>query len=153
MKQTTIVEIIAALFILLFLYTALSKIYDYNNFRFVLAGSPMIGNISSSIAVVLPITEIIIAALLFIPKTKLFGFYGAFVLMTIFTFYIGYMIVFAPKLPCSCGGVLKLLTWKQHFIFNIFFILLALIGILIKRRTYKVNLGQKLDPYLLNEHY
>jgi hypothetical protein len=62
------------------------------------------------------------------------GIYGAFGLMLIFTFYIAYMIGFAAQLPCSCGGVLKEMSWKQHLFFNIGFTLLSLAGILLQRK-------------------
>jgi len=44
------------------------------------------------------------------------------------------MLAFAPKLPCSCGGVIQKMTWGQHVIFNLFFTLLALVGIWLARK-------------------
>jgi hypothetical protein len=45
------------------------------------------------------------------------------------------MILFAEHLPCNCGGVLQKMNWRQHLIFNLFFICLSLIGI----RLYQSN--------------
>jgi hypothetical protein len=38
------------------------------------------------------------------------------------------MLLFTPKLPCSCGGVLKNLSWKEHLMFNFCFTAIAFIG-------------------------
>ena len=126
MKRSTIVEIISALFILLFVYTGTSKLFEGVKFETLLRQSPLIGNYASIISWFLPISELVIVLLVVFPKTKLFGFYCSGILMAIFTLYIAYMMAFAAKLPCSCGGVLKHMTWKQHLVFNIFFIFLAI---------------------------
>ena len=140
------IEIISALFILLFLYTAISKLLDFRSFSQVLHTSPLIGNMSTFVAIGLPLAEIVVVALLFFPKTRLWGFYGSFVLMTAFTIYLAYMILFAPKLPCSCGGVISKMTWKQHLYFNIFFWLLSLTGIALKRKNKNLSSGKELPP-------
>jgi hypothetical protein len=57
--------------------------------------------------------------------------------MFLFTIYVGLMISFAPHLPCSCGGVIKQMSWKQHLTFNTFFTALALFGIWLSRRQQK----------------
>jgi putative oxidoreductase len=51
--------------------------------------------------------------------------------MLLFTFYILYMLLFEKHLPCSCGGVLKEMTWKQHLVFNLFFTAIAFTGLKI----------------------
>src|SRR5918995_453728 len=100
-------NLIAAIFIFLFTYTAFSKLIEHDLFRNTLSNSPMIGPCSGIVSFVLPITELIVAALLFFPKTKLAGLYCSFVLMLLFTAYLSYMIIFTKDLPCSCGGVLQ----------------------------------------------
>jgi putative oxidoreductase len=135
MKKATIVEITSSLLILLFVYTALSKLAGFVQFKETLRKSPFIGSNASWIAWMLPVTELIVALLLLMPFTRLLGLYSSLALMIIFTVYIAYMLAFTPKLPCSCGGVLKDMTWKQHLVFNIFFTLLASIGVrLFKKR-------------------
>jgi hypothetical protein len=130
------VEVISALFILLFAYTAFSKWLDSQNFIAVLAQSPLIGRTLAGIAAwSVIISELIICALLFIPRTRLIGLYGSFLVIAVFTLYIGYMIAFTPKLPCHCGGVISQMTWPQHLAFNIVFTMLALTGIILDRRN------------------
>jgi putative oxidoreductase len=134
MKKKTLVELISALFILLFVYTAASKFYDFEQFNYTLSVSPLIGKLSPAVAWGLPLTEIGISLLLFFPKTRRLGLWGSLIIMILFTVYIGYLSYFASNRPCSCGGVLKQLTWEQHFIFNIFFTLLAALGLWLNRK-------------------
>lgn len=131
----TIIEIISALFILLFVYTALSKLTGFANFRNTLWRSPLLKDVSTFIAYAIPITELIISLFLFIPRTWLIGFYASLALMSVFTIYIAYMLLFEKDLPCSCGGVIQNMTWTQHLFFNGFFIFLSIISIKLLRRT------------------
>lgn len=131
MKRIAIPEIISAVFIFLFVYTALSKIFTFHLFTQTLKETPLIGGIAPFIAIALPIIELMVSLLLLIPRTRRLGFYSTFALMLVFTLYIGYMIVFTPQLPCTCGGVIEKMTWTQHLIFNVVFTLLALTAILL----------------------
>lgn len=130
-KGTLFTDIIAALFILLFLYTAITKVAEQEQFANVMRQSPLIGNYSYALSWIIPILEIITALILFLPfqGIRQWGFTIAFMLMSGFTLYILYMLLFAPDLPCSCGGVISGMTWVQHFIFNIFFTILAAFGV------------------------
>jgi hypothetical protein len=127
--------IIASLFILLFIYTAISKLAGETTFRLALHKSPVIGPYARLVAWALPITEIMIAALLFFPSTRLYGLYASLIIMMIFTAYIGAMIFFDPNLPCSCGGVLRQMSWRQHLVFNSVFTLLAAAGIWTNKKS------------------
>lgn len=127
--HTWIVEIIAALLILLFVYTGITKLADQNSFRSVISRSLLIGQWSTFLSWALPIIELIAALLLFIPKTKKLGLWISLGLMVVFTGYIAYMLLFSDHLPCSCGGVLQQLTWLQHLEFNIIFTLLSALSI------------------------
>ena len=135
MKRKYFVEIIGALFILLFLYTALSKYYAFGTFRWALGKSPLIGKtLAPYVAVTIPVLETLIALLLFFPKTRRKGLWASLVIMSLFTLYLGYMIIFTPNLPCNCGGVIKNMSWNQHLVFNIFFTLLAALGLWLDKR-------------------
>lgn len=142
MKRPLVVEIICGLLIFLFVYTSLSKLNTLPQFRAVLKQSPLLENRSHFFSLAIPITELLVSLLLFLPRTRLLGFYGAATLMLIFTLYITYMINYTPHLPCSCGGVLKEMTWQQHLVFNVVFFILSLTGLLLQRRSvYHKNIG------------
>jgi hypothetical protein len=128
-------DVISGVLLLLFLYTSLNKLADYTTFEYVLTRSPLLKPIAGFVAWILPVAESGIAILLFIPSSRLKGLYASFILISLFTLYLIYMIAFTPDLPCQCGGVLKLLTWPQHVFFNLFFVLLSLTGIVLYKRN------------------
>jgi putative oxidoreductase len=134
-KTNKILSLICGLFIFLFVYTAISKFREFHSFKSVLAKSPLVGNYSELVAWILPSIELLVALVLFIPNTRQAGLLGSLVLMSLFTVYVGYMIIFVPHLPCSCGGVISGLSWKEHLFFNFFFMMLALAGILLQKRS------------------
>lgn len=135
-KRSTVLEVISALFILLFVYTAVSKLSDYQGFVSTLSRSPLIGNKAGTIGWALPAVELLISALLFTPKFRRVGLYSSLALMVFFTGYLSYMIYFAGgDLPCSCGGVLNKMSWKQHLVFNICFTILGLLGAILSGKN------------------
>lgn len=134
MKRSTIVEIIAWLFVVLFLYTGISKLTEYTVFKEQLAESPVLAPVAPIVAWGLPLIEFIVSLLLFFPRYRLKGLYMALTLMVSFTCYVIAILAFSTKLPCSCGGVLEQLSWKGHLVFNGIFIALAIIAIVLGRR-------------------
>jgi uncharacterized membrane protein YphA (DoxX/SURF4 family) len=145
LSKATIVEIISVLFIILFLYTGISKLMEYGVFKEQIAESPVLNPIAPFIAWALPLTEFIVSILLIIPRWRLKGLYASLGLMTAFTIYIIAIMTFNKELPCSCGGIISLLSWKGHLVFNSVFILLAYIGVRLERqlrRAIKADMNQ-----------
>jgi len=135
MKRTHIPDMITLLLIFLFVYTASSKLMDFGQFKVQMHHQAIPHRAVQVLIYILPVTEIVAAALLLFPKTRLWGLYMAFVLMVLFTGYAGLVLVnYFGHIPCSCGGVLKYMGWKSHFFFNLFFLLLTVIGIYITHR-------------------
>jgi putative oxidoreductase len=122
------------LLIFLFTYTGVSKLIDHENFLTSLLLSPLIKNQAFVIAWLVPVMELLIVAFLLSDKYREIGLMCSLVLMIIFTAYIVYMILFIKDLPCSCGGVIKELSWSNHILFNSFFILLISISILFAKK-------------------
>lgn len=125
------VEVIAILFIILWIYAGLSKLLDYDTFKFQLGRSPYTENITGFVAWTLPIGEIVIAFLLVIKSTRLIGLYLSFFTMLMFTGYIYAMLNYSHYVPCSCGGILSEMDWDTHLIFNIVFTIIGLLGVMI----------------------
>ncbi|SEL75637.1 hypothetical protein SAMN04488505_1021030 [Chitinophaga rupis] len=138
-------EIICSLLIILFVYTGLNKLLDYEKFRFELGRSPFLQDLAPFIARTLPVGELMIALLIILKRTRLLGVYLSFALMALFTGYIWLMLHDANDLPCSCGGVLAAMSWNDHLIFNIAFTVLALIAILLQDRI-NASSAQKQVP-------
>lgn len=137
-----LIEIISALLIFLFVYAALTKLFDYQKFRVQLGQSPLLTAFAKWIAWLIPIIELVISLLLAFQKTRLWAFYAAFSLIAMFTVYIIVITKFSDYIPCSCGGVLENMSWDQHLVFNIGFVLLTSIGIIIYSNEPKKHLLQ-----------
>ncbi|CAA9197731.1 DoxX family protein [Flavobacterium sp. NPDC079362] len=126
-------EVVSFLYILLFVYAAVSKLLDFENFRVQLGQSPLLSAFAGSIAWIVPVLELLIALLIGFKKWRLIGLFASFSLMVMFTTYIYIILNYSSFIPCSCGGILEKLGWTEHLFFNIVFIMLAAAGILILR--------------------
>jgi uncharacterized membrane protein (DUF485 family) len=109
----------------LFLYTGYSKLIDHERFLSGLKRVSLIGPFAVDISWIVQIAEIMISALLVIPKTSWYGLYAFTFLMSPFTVYIISVILWAKHLPCHCGGAIEHLSWTQHVAFNLVFIILS----------------------------
>lgn len=132
-----ITEGIAILFIILFTYAAVSKLIDFETFRIQLGQSPFLSPYAWLLAWGIPLIEIIVALMFFSSKLRLVALYASLLLMILFTVYITSVLFFADSIPCSCGGVLASLSWNEHLVFNLVFIFLAGLEILIKKSEHK----------------
>ncbi|MNV94923.1 hypothetical protein D3C71_1897640 [compost metagenome] len=80
----------------------------------------------------LPVVELAIVALLLFQKTQILGMYASFILMLLFTLYVGGAVYnIYERTPCACGGLFKRLGWEKHFRVNIFFTIISIIGIIL----------------------
>lgn len=127
--------VIALLYILLFTYAAASKILDFENFQIQLGQSPLLSAFAEYVSIAVPVVELILVVLLMFTKSRLLGLYGSFALMTMFSAYIVIILNFSSFTPCSCGGILEKMTWTQHLIFNIVFVLLSATALLLHTNT------------------
>ncbi|REA58193.1 hypothetical protein DSL64_21535 [Dyadobacter luteus] len=124
----------AALILLLF-YTAVAKLSNLNRFESEL-GNQVLPSWSIPLLVwLIPATELVVVLLLLLPRFLLRGLQGAALLMTVFTMYMGLVLLDVfDRVPCSCGGVLKSMGFEVHFVFNLFFLLLSITGIWLHAR-------------------
>jgi putative oxidoreductase len=135
MKRTNIIDIISFLFILLFVYTAMSKLLDFGHYKGQMYNQTLPHNVATVLIWTLPGIEIVTASLLLFETTRLSGLYLSGTLMFLFTGYITLVLLnYFGRVPCSCGGVIKALGWKLHLVFNLFFLLLSFLGIFIFNR-------------------
>tara|TARA_R110002072_G_scaffold4240_1_gene29926 strand:+ start:13505 stop:13972 length:468 start_codon:yes stop_codon:yes gene_type:complete len=109
------------LFILLFVYAAVSKLVDYETFENQLGQSPLLSAFAGWVAPGVIIIELLIALFLIFEKTRLFALFGFYTVMVLFTTYILIILNFTDFIPCSCGGVLEQMGWTEHLVFNVGF--------------------------------
>lgn len=135
-----IVEIICLLYILLFVYAAVSKLLDFENFQVQLGQSPLLSAFAEWLAVLVPLVEILLVFLLSFQKSREIGLLLSYALMVSFTAYIYIIINYSSFVPCSCGGILEKMGWKQHLFFNFSFVFLGFLGLLMlaKKNAYYI---------------
>lgn len=115
--------------VFLFAYTATSKLTNHDVFQVQLERFPFISHMTMFIAWAVPLAELAAVLLLLSGRVRRMGFILSLALMTAFTLFLALMLGTEKHLPCSCGGVISVMTWKQHLIFNIFFTGIALSGL------------------------
>ncbi len=138
MKKTEITNhfniVTSYLLIFLFTYTGLSKLMDHNTFEVTILQSPIIKHQGAIISWLIPVSELLTVVLLLLSKYRQTGLLLSLLLLTMFTAYIAYMLFFVSNLPCSCGGILKELSWSNHLLFNSFIIVLILVSLFSNTR-------------------
>ena len=132
-------EFIRYAFILLLFYAAVSKFIEYPQFYNDLLNSPVFGNekVAVFISWFVPIIELAIAGLLISSRYRNLGLYLASGIILLFTVYIIWILEVSTNIPCSCGGIINNLTWQEHLVFNICFLLLGGLGIYLQLKDYK----------------
>jgi uncharacterized membrane protein len=134
-KRQVFLEIISALLIMLYLYASLSKFLDFKQFVGDMNNQPFSNSLTPFLVWGIPSLEIAICLALIIERTRLAGFFASMILLILFTIYTGAILLNAfTYVPCSCGGVIRKLSWRQHLVFNLFFVGLSLTGAILQRR-------------------
>jgi putative oxidoreductase len=116
-----------ALLILLFTYAAVSKIAVLKEFRHEMHNQNFPPEVADALVLIIPAAELVAIGLLLGGKWQRAGLFLSAIMMSLFTGYIGLVLAgFWPRVPCSCGGVLKNMSWRAHLFFNLFFLSIAL---------------------------
>ncbi|MFT4155160.1 MauE/DoxX family redox-associated membrane protein [Parafilimonas sp.] len=131
------IEIICSLLILLFAYAGVSKLAGHKDFQAQLINLPLISYAAPVLSYILPLLEILLSITLAMPSIRLYGLYISLTMLVLFSMYLTGMVIFKTDLPCSCGGIIAGLSWKQHVLFNLFFIALSGVGIKQQREIVK----------------
>jgi hypothetical protein len=133
--KSNFIYIVVLLHILLFTYAAASKAVDFQNFQIQIGQSPLLSAFAVAVSYGVPIAEILLVLFLMVPKYRWLGLYGSFLIMVMFTTYIFIILHFSSFIPCSCGGILEKMSWTQHLTFNIVFLILSGIAIILQSKT------------------
>lgn len=122
---------------LLFAYTFLSKLLNFDLFKVKLIRSEIIPDSAIVFfAYLIPVIELIVLIFLVNSfKTKI-SLYISLMVLLIFTFYLFAINHFSLYTGCSCGGVFETLTYPQHLFANSFFIAINIIALFFKRSSY-----------------
>lgn len=86
---------------------------------------------------VVPALEATTVFLLIRASTRHYGFLLSFVLMALFTGYIGTALMGNGPLPCSCGSVISGMSWRVHLYFNLLFLLISGCGLFLQWKLHQ----------------
>lgn len=137
-NQMAIIRVCAFLLILLWVYSSLSKVFRFEVFRQQMAVQALPDILKAPLTYIVPTIELFAAGLLIFDPSKNAGFRLSALLMTVFTVYVGYVVMgLSDHHPCSCGGILGRMGWTAHFLFNVSFLLLTFVAIYLTKRTEK----------------
>ncbi|SDF60708.1 MauE/DoxX family redox-associated membrane protein [Chitinophaga filiformis] len=145
MSTRTLIACICYALFFLFVYAALNKLISFNYYLYDLKRSPLLQAVALPLAIAVPATELLVAALLISNKTQRYGLAGSVLLMAMFTLYVIYVLGFTKERPCTCGGIIRALTWPQHLAFNVTFLVLALLALKINCRKPVLKHHAKFD--------
>ncbi|MDR6919993.1 hypothetical protein J2Y40_000823 [Chryseobacterium sp. 2987] len=112
---------------------------DFENFQVQIAQSPLLSAYAGLVSYVVIIIELIIVAILLFDKSRIFGLYSSLGLMSAFTIYIYLILEYSEFVPCSCGGILENMGWRQHLFFNIICVFICALAIIIYEIKMKGN--------------
>ena len=128
MNQTTrkLTRWVPALLVLLFMYTGFSKLFGLAKFSTTMYNQPIPHGLAAALAFIIPAAEILTAICLLFQRSQRAGLYAAFALLSVFTLYVGAILLhFFPRAPCTCGGIFHWLSWQQHLWVNLFLVTLT----------------------------
>lgn len=134
-----VIDLITALFVVLFLYTALMKLKDVSRFEGNMLHSPSIAEYAHILSWAVPMAELLAVLLLIIPRLRLAGLIFSTLLMMLFTIYTGYILSDGSPLPCTCGGIIEKMGWRAHFLFNSGFFILGLTAIILHHKIIAIT--------------
>ncbi|AMP99815.1 hypothetical protein AY601_2941 [Pedobacter cryoconitis] len=132
MKKEDVLKVAAILIACLLAYAAISKLVDYEKSSWEMRNQVFPIWVASILTWLIPAVELALAVLLIIQITRKKALWASLILLSLFTVYIGVVMtgVFG-RVPCSCGGILKNMSYGTHLIFNLFFVLLASLGLAV----------------------
>src|SRR5687768_18012416 len=123
MKRKLIVEVIAFLLMLLFLFASVSKWLAFKTFIGDINNQPFPNWLTPWITNLLPPIEVLIVLALMFEKTRTAGFYASLILMSAFSIYSAAVLLkFFDYIPCSCGGIIENLSCRASQFRTFFFV-------------------------------
>jgi uncharacterized membrane protein YphA (DoxX/SURF4 family) len=118
------------LLVVLFLYAGTAKLIAGKTFIQEMMRSQLLPDAAVYLLRwLIPCAELLIGLVLLKESTVKLGMQASFFLMTSFTAYLIALVVIFIEPPCACGGILGGMSYPVHIAFNIFFTLVALVGI------------------------
>ncbi|SHN45451.1 MauE/DoxX family redox-associated membrane protein [Chitinophaga sp. CF418] len=130
--KETMLDLICYSFVALFFYAAISKLLDFEKFVWSINLQPFDDKWTMLLVWGLPAIELTAAGLLLFRITRLYGLLLSLVLMVAFTIYIKLVLSnYYGAVPCACGGVIRKMDWQEHLWFNLYFVFIGILGLIV----------------------
>jgi len=130
MNRKRITAISLCLLVLLFSYTSADKLLNLDRFTTSMYNQPIPHWLAYALARLIPVAEILTAVSLLFPATQRLGLLSSFILLSTFTLYITFILLhFFRKIPCSCAGIFRHITWQQHLWINLLMLALTVLAL------------------------
>ncbi|MDA3615615.1 MauE/DoxX family redox-associated membrane protein [Polluticaenibacter yanchengensis] len=146
-KKITIKGIYSLIiFILLILWIAVVTeiLLNFKAFKTGISRQPLPEVFKLLVIYLLPVLEFATVVSLVFTKLQRTGMLLSTILMFAFTVYIGITLLgFWDQLPCTCGSVIKGLSWQQHFFFNLLFLFISMLGFYLYTKLRCSDVGDK----------
>jgi len=128
-------EIISAILVLLWIYTAGDKFADYESYRRSMYLQVFNEKILHILIPSLPFAELVEAGLLMSTRHRGYGLRFSALLMALFTGYVALVYFgYFPERPCSCAGLFEKMSWGPHLLMNGLLLIITLVGLLLNSK-------------------
>ncbi|MFC3355525.1 MauE/DoxX family redox-associated membrane protein [Sphingobacterium zeae] len=144
-------KIIRCGMILFWLYVGMDKIWIHDAFELSLVHQPIIGAFAPVLSWLMPLLEISLAVLLFMPSKKLeyLGWSLSLLLILIFSIYIALGVFGVLKdAPCMCSSFLTNVNRITHLWINALLFMLSLAGFFISSKT-----SNRITQHIINKRH
>lgn len=133
--NTYILNTIVVLLLALWIPIGIYQYLHFAAFKTGILRQPIGDGLAWALIYLLPAVEIATACLLVSERFRRTGLLLSSVLLTAFTGYIILVLLSVwGKPPCSCGLAIPQMGWTNHLWFNLFFLIISIIGWLMQQR-------------------
>lgn len=128
--KKTMTEIIIFLLILMWVYTFVSKIFDFDTFKRQINGAYLLSRVGFILPYLLQALHLIIFVMLISKFWRKTGVIASLALLILYSTYLIYILKFAPSIPCSCIAVMRGMNWNDQLYLNFIAITINTIGLI-----------------------
>lgn len=132
MKKQLLSDLIALMFIVLFVYAGWIKLLDHHMFRNQLTAFDYINSFAGFLAWAVPLIHLGLALLFIWPSMRLWALGGTFILLLTYSIYIILILYRGVNVPCACSGLFKFTSWIEQLVMNCVFLAGASTGIIFE---------------------
>lgn len=146
-------KIIRCGMILFWLYVGMDKIWIHEAFELSLVQQPLIGAFAPTLSWLMPLLEILLAILLFMPNRKLesLGWKLSLLLILLFSIYIALGVMGILKnAPCMCSSFLTNVNRITHLWINGILFIVSLIAFLIRTKILNKSTQSTNNKYYID---